>query len=328
MILHDPKNDEHTSYHTINASGINHFQLPFRLLIIIAFFIFISQLFLLSFLSNAHIFPKVNEVIIVSLLLIALLSSTLYFFLFRPLMLQIMEYKETIMVLKKCAEELQAANHINDIFTDILRHDLLNPAGAIKSMAEWNLMKTKDIEMQKTLTKIKEASDKLIEMIESASMYAKIENAENLERKWLDLNKIFKSVVNNLKYQMETKNMALDYLATGECYASVNPMIENVFSNLLSNAIKYSPDGSKIEVNIIGINNHYKIYVKDWGTGLKDDEKARLFTRFQRLDKGNIKGTGLGLAIVKRIVELHGGRTWIEDNPDRGSIFYVEIGTF
>ncbi|MCX9024696.1 MAG: HAMP domain-containing sensor histidine kinase [Candidatus Methanoperedens sp.] len=236
-----------------------------------------------------------------------------------------MEYKEAVAVLKKCTEELQAANNIKDVFTDILRHDLLNPAGSIKTMTEWNLMQTKDIEMQRTLTKIKEASDKLIEMIESASMYAKIENAESLERKTLDLNKIFKYVVNNFKYEIETKNMVLDYLATGECYASVNPMIENVFSNLLSNAIKYSPDGSKIEVNIIGINNHYKIYVKDWGIGLKDDEKARLFTRFQRLDKGNVKGTGLGLAIVKRVVDLHGGRAWIEDNPERGSIFCVEI---
>jgi light-regulated signal transduction histidine kinase (bacteriophytochrome) len=98
-------------------------------------------------------------------------------------------------------------------------------------------------------------------------------------------------------------------------------MIENVFSNILSNAIKYSPDGGKIEVNIIGSNNHNRIYVKDWGIGLKDEEKARLFTRFQTMEKGGIKGTGLGLAIFKRIVDLHGGRTWTEDNPEKGSIF-------
>ncbi|MCZ7405734.1 MAG: HAMP domain-containing sensor histidine kinase [Candidatus Methanoperedens sp.] len=333
MILHEQKNDEPLINHTLNAPGTNpksnqvdYSQLPFRLLIIIAFVIFISLIVVTFFLSSADLFQNLNEVVIVSLLLIVLLSSALYFFLFRPLLFQIMEYKESEIRLKKCTAELQAANHIKDTFTDILRHDLLNPAGVIKTTAEWHLMKTKDVEVRKTLTRIKESTDKLIEMIESASMYAKIESAQGLERKKLDLNEIFKSVTYNFEHQMEKKNLGLEYLASGECYATVNPMIENVFSNLLSNAIKYSPDGGKIEVNIIGINNHYRIYVKDWGIGLKDEEKARLFTRFQTMEKGGIKGTGLGLAIVKRIVDLHGGRTWIEDNPERGSIFYVEIG--
>ena len=51
----------------------------------------------------------------------------------------------------------------------------------------------------------------------------------------------------------------------------------------------------------------------------------RIFTRFQRVNKKGVKGTGLGLAIVKRVVDLHGGKVWIEDNPEGGSVFYVEI---
>lgn len=50
-----------------------------------------------------------------------------------------------------------------------------------------------------------------------------------------------------------------------------------------------------------------------------------IFNRFQRVDKKGVKGTGLSLAIVKRVVELHGGSVWIEDNPEGGKIFYVDI---
>jgi hypothetical protein len=102
--------------------NIDNSQLPFRLLIIIAFIIFISLIVVAFFLSSADIFHNLNEVVIVSLLLIVLLSSALYFFLFRPLLLQIMEYKESEIRLKKCTADLKAANHIKDTFTDILRH--------------------------------------------------------------------------------------------------------------------------------------------------------------------------------------------------------------
>ena len=87
----------------------------------------------------------------------------------------------------------------------------------------------------------------------------------------------------------------------------------------------YSPAGNKIEVSIIDEKEHCKIYVKDWGYGIKDEDEAKLFTRFLRVNKKGVKGTGLGLAIVKRVVDLHGGKVWIEDNPEGGSVFYLEI---
>lgn len=104
-----------------------------------------------------------------------------------------------------------------------------------------------------------------------------------------------------------------------------NHVMHDVFFNLLSNAIKYSPDGAKIIVAVEDAGQRWRISFKDSGPGVADKDKERIFERFLRLERGNIKGTGLGLAIVKRAVELHSGRTWVEDNPEGGSIFYVEI---
>jgi len=238
----------------------------------------------------------------------------------------ITERKRVEETLKNYAAKLEEANRLKDLFTDIMRHDLLNPLGVIKTATEQILLiETKDERMCNTLLMIKRNADKLIDMIKSASMYAMLESAEKLERTKLDLNEIFREVVNNFKSQLEEKNMKLEYISKGGCCVMANPLIDAVFSNLLSNAIKYSPAGKKIEVNIIEEKEHFKIYVKDWGYGIKDEDKLKIFTRFQRVEKKGVKGTGLGLAIAKRVVDLHGGKVWIEDNPEGGSVFCVKI---
>lgn len=236
------------------------------------------------------------------------------------------ERKRNEEALKNYALQLEEANSLKDLFTDIIRHDLLNPLGIIKIASEQMLLaEGKNESKEKVLTMIKNNTDKLIDMIRDASMYAMIASIEKIEKSNIDLNKTLVTVENNFKIQLDEKNMRLERLSNCECSIRANPLIESVFSNLLSNAIKYSPPGKKIEANIINKSERCKIYFKDWGYGIKDEDKLKLFNRFQRVDKKGVKGTGLGLAIVKRIVELHGGSVWIEDNPEGGSIFYVDI---
>ncbi len=227
--------------------------------------------------------------------------------------------------LKNYAVKLEEANRLKDLFTDIIRHDLLNPAGVIKTMTELKLEETKDEGMRNALIMIKRNADKLIDMITSASKYAKLESADKLERKLLDLNEVLRTAADSFAPQIKEKNMKLEYLAEGKCYATANPIIEDAFSNLISNAVKYSPEGRKIEVNISDENGYCTVYVKDWGYGIKEEDKEKLFTRFQRVNKKGVRGTGLGLAIVRRIVDLHGGKVWVEDNPEGGCVFYVKI---
>ncbi len=228
-------------------------------------------------------------------------------------------------VLKNYTVRLEETNRFKDLFTDIMHHDLLNPLGVIKLATDMPPSEKMDKEVRNTFLMIRRNTDKLIDMTRTAGAYAKLESAEKLERSKLDLNEMLRATADNFKLQIQEKNMKLEFLAKDKCYAEVNPIFETVFSNLLDNAIKYSPDGKKIEIDIIEENDYCKVYFKDWGYGIKEEDKPRLFTRFERVDKKGVKGTGLGLAIVKRIVELHGGRVWIEDNPEGGSIFYVDV---
>ena len=102
-------------------------------------------------------------------------------------------------------------------------------------------------------------------------------------------------------------------------------MIGDVFENLLSNAAKYGPAGGTVWVRIDDDGARWRASVTDSGEGIPDADKDKVFRRFERLSKGSVKGTGLGLAIAQRIVDLHGGRIWVEDAPGRGARFCVTL---
>ena len=229
--------------------------------------------------------------------------------------------------LKQYAEELKSSNELKDLFTDILRHDLLNPAGIVKGFTEVLLNMEDDEKKLHLLEKIEKNNEKLINMIQSAAKFAKLQSVDEIdfEEKYLD--SIFNDVVNNFRPMLDEKRMTLDFVAEETYPANVNPMIEEVFANIMSNAIKYSPQESRIIVDILDSDEKWKVTVTDFGNGISDEDKPKIFTRFKRVDKSGVKGTGLGLAIVKRIIELHGGEVGVEDNPaGQGSVFWVTVG--
>ncbi|MCL7410286.1 MAG: PAS domain S-box protein [Methanosarcinaceae archaeon] len=228
--------------------------------------------------------------------------------------------------LQEYSGQLEKSNQLKDLFTDILRHDLLNPAGLVRGFTDVLLSKEIDEKNKELLKKVHNNNEKLIDLIETASKFAKLESTEELEFERNDIGIIFKNVVDNFAQLAEDKEMTIEFLADGEYFANVNPIIEDVFSNLLSNAIKYSPKGSRIILDIQDADPDWRISVTDFGFGIADEDKTKLFQRFKRVDKKGIKGTGLGLAIGKRIVELHGGDVGIENNPEgQGSVFWVTI---
>ena len=228
--------------------------------------------------------------------------------------------------LQEYSGQLEKSNQLKDLFTDILRHDLLNPAGLVRGFTDVLMKMETDEKHKQLLNKVYNNNEKLIDLIETASKFAKLESTDELEFKRNDIAAIFKNVVNNFVQPAEDKEIKIEFLADGEYFAKANSIIEDVFSNLLSNAIKYSPNSSRVIIDIQDAATDWRISVTDFGFGISDEDKPKLFQRFKRVDKKGIKGTGLGLAIVKRIVDLHGGDVGIENNPTgQGSVFWVTI---
>jgi PAS domain S-box-containing protein len=234
------------------------------------------------------------------------------------------ERKKAEAELRRYARELERSNRLKELFTDIMRHDLLNLVTVIKGVSQM-LRQESSGNVKRGLERIWKSVLKLEEMIESAARLSKLDDEEELSLVEKDLNSVFKEVVDNFRPMLEEKRMRVEYLPKGKRIARVYPIIEDVFANLLSNAVKYSPPKSKVTIDILDEGDAWKVMVADQGEGVPDEYKETIFDRFKRGGKAGVKGTGLGLAIVKRVVELHRGKVWVEDNPGGGSIFYVVI---
>ena len=106
--------------------------------------------------------------------------------------------------------------------------------------------------------------------------------------------------------------------------------LKQILFNLLSNAVKFTPDGGQVQLRLKEINGakDIEISIQDTGIGIKEEDISRLFVEFSQLapvyDK-KYEGTGLGLALTKKLVELHGGRIWVESEFGKGSRFSFVI---
>jgi signal transduction histidine kinase len=103
--------------------------------------------------------------------------------------------------------------------------------------------------------------------------------------------------------------------------------LTQVLLNLVGNAVKFTDTG-EVRVTAEAADGHFAISVVDTGPGIPEQERTRIFEQFHQVDDSNTKtkgGTGLGLAIAKQIVEMHGGRIWVDSTLGRGSTFQMEL---
>lgn len=229
--------------------------------------------------------------------------------------------------LSRYAHQLAEANRLKDLFTDILRHDTMNPANTIRMAAELLVRKESDADKLRLLETIRRSTGTLAEMAANAAKYARLVSAEgvDLELSELDLNATLRSVVTDFELALAGKEIEVELAPGSVAFAQLNPMVKDVFANLISNAIKYSPAKSTIRIDVQDSGEAWKISVSDSGEGISDEHKQRVFKRFERVGRVGIKGSGLGLAIARHIVTAHGGKIWVEDNPGGGSVFVVTL---
>ncbi len=227
--------------------------------------------------------------------------------------------------LDKRTRELKRSNELKETFIDILGHDLLNYITAIKNIAMFLAEDESLKRIEEDIRMLRESSAKMEQMVQNATRLAKLESIEAIDKEELDLQSIVENAVKLLKPQADEKGIAIVNNVRDPCPARANRFIEDVFVNLISNAVKFSPKNSKVYIEKAGGDGHYTFAVKDNGEGIPDEYKTLIFSRFERRTKTGVKGTGLGLTIVKKILELHGGEVWVEDNKPNGSIFYAKI---
>jgi len=236
--------------------------------------------------------------------------------------------------------ELVKANELKNEFLSIAAHDLKNPLQTIMGFAE--LIKEKPDRGElvvKQAEAIFNASKRMLKLVDDLLITAAIESGRlELKKTQTDVAELLRFVIEEQRYYARKKDIEIQFESNGDCTAHIDSTrIYDVFENLISNAIKYSPKGKGIlaRAGLIQKNQattaEVLITIKDEGLGMTQEDIAKAFGKFQKLSARPTAGessTGLGLSIVKEVVELHGGKVWIEsEGRGKGTTFFVSLPT-
>jgi len=225
-------------------------------------------------------------------------------------------------------ETIKRSSELQKLFVSILSHDLKNPLTVIKGytyLIKRNADEKVNEKVKIYIREMQKSIEKMNILIVNAKLYSQLKEKaykKEFEKRYLE--DIIKEMLKELEEKSKEKNVETIYKGEGRYPVDANPILEDVFLNLIDNAVKYSPENGKVEIDIEDRGDKWRTSVKDWGEGVPDELKEAIFERFERGDV-DVKGSGLGLAIVKQIVDMHEGKVWVEDNPEGGSIFFVEI---
>ncbi|HKR05015.1 MAG TPA: ATP-binding protein [Bacteroidia bacterium] len=210
-----------------------------------------------------------------------------------------------------------------------LSHELRTPISTIIGATD-NLIadatKLSDENKEELLTEISKASFRLNRQVENLLNMSRIESGFlQLKKDWVDVNELLYDVVKRLKEQTQHHPVSILVKENLPLFKLDFGLMEHVLYNLIYNATIYIPKYSVITVKASCINEKLVINVEDTGNGFPEDETEKVFDKFYRLKNSKTGGTGLGLSIVKGFVEAHDGTVRLENIPEGGAKFTIEI---
>lgn len=222
--------------------------------------------------------------------------------------------------------ELESANQELNDFAYIVSHDLKAPLRAIGSLANWILTDYTDKfdkegkeQMNLLLSRVKRMHD----LIEGILQYSRAGRTRE-EKVEVNLNELVPEVIDMIAPPENIEVKIENELPTILCEKI---RIQQVFQNLLSNAIKFM-DKPKGEINIgcVENNGNWRFSVADNGPGIEEKHFAKIFQIFQTLSpRDQFESTGIGLSVVKKIIEMYGGKVWVESKVNHGSTFFFTL---
>ena len=227
--------------------------------------------------------------------------------------------------------ELRRLESVRKEFVANVSHELRTPLTSIKGFIETLLGGAlKDPQTSEKFLKIvSEETDRLGRLVEEILMLGEIERgAVLLKKERVDLSSELPAILERFKTQIEEKRIKVEDRVSGKLLqlSGSKDKIHQVFVNLIDDAIKFNKSDGKIILSAEQKPEGATITIEDAGIGIPEEDQARIFERFFRVDKARSKemgGTGLGLAIVKHIMEAHGGHVTCQSIFGKGSRFSV-----
>jgi len=238
--------------------------------------------------------------------------------------------KESERILRQQNIELKKLDRLKTDFISIAAHDLKTPLISVGGYIDLILLREKDLkndikeDLNRVLSNVKRLESYINRLLDVMKIDAgKIEIVKKVE----NIYEIITDCLYELEYQISQKKLVINLNIPEDLELKVDRFrITQVFSNILSNAVKFSPNDGIININVLEENQNFLFKIKDNGKGLTLKEIEKLFGKFVTIgqDTENYsafeKGSGLGLYISKGMIEVHGGKIWIEsEGRDKGA---------
>lgn len=235
--------------------------------------------------------------------------------------------------LEKRNEQLSHLNEEKNNLIKILAHDLRTPINQVQGLAQLLLIENPALpaDQKESVKKIIDSSIRLNAMIGKILDVDAIEsNRVNLQLENIDMNALTKRIVNSFDKAAAKKEINLSFSPAPATVSVKGDMLymTEIIENLLSNAIKFSRRKKSVSIEISACDLYALLRIRDEGPGLTEDDKQKIFQKFQRLSAQPTEGersTGLGLSIVKKYTELMNGRVWFESEVGTGTSFNLEF---
>ncbi len=249
---------------------------------------------------------------------------------------QITTYERERLLIEQQKEEIERIAHSKDAFFANMSHEIRTPINTIIGLNEMTLREDISDEIAENAINIQNASKMLLTTINDILDLSKLESGKmELVLSQYMVSTIFSDLVNLIWIRAQQKELEfivdIDPEIPSTLYGD-EIRLKQVIANLLTNAVKYTETGSvilsakgeRVEPDVFLL----RISVEDTGKGLRKEDLENLFDSFKRIDEKenrNIEGTGLGLTISRQLVEMMGGRIYVDSVYHKGSIFTVEL---
>lgn len=233
-------------------------------------------------------------------------------------------------------------------FISTASHEMRTPVAAIEgylALAMNDKVSKIDTKAREYLDKAHASTQHLGKLFQDLLTSAKAEDGRLASHPTVvEMGQFLEQLAEDLRFAAQKKQLGMEFIVgtsnqlidtTGSA-KTIKPLyytladadrLREVITNLFDNAVKYT-DSGKVSIGLTGNDEVVQFYVKDTGPGIPPEDIPHLFQKFYRVDSSatrTIGGTGLGLFICRKIVELYGGRVWVESELEKGSTFFVNL---